>query len=121
MIVNAHLDPQVKTKWLNALRSREFKQGRDVLEEDNQFCCLGVLAKVLNQDRKIDMGDVYLPTSLAAKIFNCTTPVSKSIQNELSNRNDGNEDGIDALTGQKYYTGSPQKFYQIARWIERNL
>ena len=29
-------------KWLDALRSGKYKQGREALHEDNEFCCLGV-------------------------------------------------------------------------------
>lgn len=45
----ATLDPRVKELWLKALRSGEYKQGRDTLcrvGEDGvySFCCFGVLA-----------------------------------------------------------------------------
>lgn len=35
----------VKTKWLDALRSGEYKQGKNVLHDEatDTFCCLGVL------------------------------------------------------------------------------
>jgi len=33
--------------WVAALRSGEYKQGRQMLNCDNQFCCLGVLCEVL--------------------------------------------------------------------------
>lgn len=35
---------EIKQKWLNALRSGEYSQGRYQLRDDcNHFCCLGVL------------------------------------------------------------------------------
>lgn len=39
------LDPEVKAAWLAALRSGEYRQGRNRLltVEDRSFCCLGVL------------------------------------------------------------------------------
>lgn len=38
------MKPEVKTKWLAALRSGEYKQGRYVLRTaSDNFCCLGVL------------------------------------------------------------------------------
>ena len=37
------LDPAVKVSWLEALRSGEYEQGRDYLNHDGNFCCLGVL------------------------------------------------------------------------------
>lgn len=37
------MDPTVKTEWLAALRSGDYKQGRRALNKDGEFCCLGVL------------------------------------------------------------------------------
>lgn len=38
------MDPKVKTKWLRALRSGKYKQGRSALRTPKDgFCCLGVL------------------------------------------------------------------------------
>ena len=34
---------EVRKKWVEALRSGEYKQGRGALNKDNKFCCLGVL------------------------------------------------------------------------------
>jgi hypothetical protein len=36
-----------KDKWVKALRSGEYKQGRERLRSGNQFCCLGVLADLV--------------------------------------------------------------------------
>lgn len=35
-----------KQKWVNALRSGKFEQGRGRLCIDEKYCCLGVLAKI---------------------------------------------------------------------------
>jgi hypothetical protein len=37
------MDAAIKEQWIKDLRSGEFEQGRGKLEEDHQFCCLGVL------------------------------------------------------------------------------
>lgn len=38
------MNPEVKQLWLDALRSGEYKQGRNVLRDKNDnYCCLGVL------------------------------------------------------------------------------
>ena len=38
------MNKEVKEKWITALRSGEYKQGREALKRtDNEFCCLGVL------------------------------------------------------------------------------
>lgn len=42
------LKPEVKQKWLQALRSGSYKQGKHVLRTaDNHYCCLGVLCDVV--------------------------------------------------------------------------
>jgi hypothetical protein len=44
------MDKDLKDKWVEALRSGKYKQGREVLRNgDNEFCCLGVLADVNGQ------------------------------------------------------------------------
>jgi hypothetical protein len=36
----------VKNKWVEALRSRKYKQGQGLLKCQNTFCCLGVLCDI---------------------------------------------------------------------------
>lgn len=40
------MNPEVKAKWLEALRSGEYKQGREYLRRGNYYCCLGVLCDI---------------------------------------------------------------------------
>ena len=45
------MNPEVKAKWLAALRSGEYKQGRGRLRSANdEFCCLGVLCDLYAQE-----------------------------------------------------------------------
>jgi hypothetical protein len=45
------MNAELKHKWLEALRSGEFKQGRRQLRSaDDSFCCLGVLCHVAKPD-----------------------------------------------------------------------
>jgi hypothetical protein len=37
------MKPEVKKKWLKALRSGKYEQAQGRLHEDSKFCCLGVL------------------------------------------------------------------------------
>jgi hypothetical protein len=38
------MNPEIKAKWVAALRSGEYKQGRSKLrDEHDNYCCLGVL------------------------------------------------------------------------------
>lgn len=46
---------ELKTRWLEALRSGKFKQGFGQLEDEVGFCCLGVLQVVV--DGKVERED----------------------------------------------------------------
>ena len=41
---------EVKEKWINALRSGEYEQGKGKLRKDNNYCCLGVLCDIYNKE-----------------------------------------------------------------------
>ncbi|EKS37796.1 hypothetical protein [Afipia clevelandensis] len=40
------MNAELKKKWIEALRSGEYEQGRNYFEKAGKFCCLGVLCKV---------------------------------------------------------------------------
>lgn len=40
------MDPELKSKWVDALRSGKYKQGRGYLCRDDAYCCLGVLCDI---------------------------------------------------------------------------
>ena len=47
----AKMNPDVKAKWLEALRSGRYKQGRHVLKtKSGSFCCLGVLCHLAQKE-----------------------------------------------------------------------
>lgn len=37
------MNEEIKTQWVQALRSGDYEQGKGVLQGDGKFCCLGVL------------------------------------------------------------------------------
>ncbi len=49
----------IKQRWMDALRSGKYKQGRGYLHKDDSFCCLGVLCDVVATE-------IDLPVSQAA-------------------------------------------------------
>jgi len=105
------MDKRVKSKWLKALRSRKYKQTTGRLRRDgNERCCLGVLADVQKMKWKLDEEDVYRiefeDWLLDAEMFYGTAAggLEFEVAKQLATMNDGGK-----------------KFYQIARWIERNL
>lgn len=46
------MKPEVKKKWLEALRSGKYKQDRGYLKTDEGYCCLGVLCDVYRKEKK---------------------------------------------------------------------
>lgn len=71
------MNPEIKQKWVEALRSGEYTQGSEALYriDENSFCCLGVLCdirrKELNQDFSFfdeiledTGGEEYLPRQI---------------------------------------------------------
>jgi hypothetical protein len=44
------MNPKIKQKWIKALRSRKYKQGRGRLRMGDKYCCLGVLMAIQNAD-----------------------------------------------------------------------
>ena len=47
------LRPEIKKRWVDALRSGQYKQGQNRLKSGDRFCCLGVLCDL----SRIDLGE----------------------------------------------------------------
>ncbi len=72
------MDKEIKTKWVEALRSGDYEQGIGYLCRDGKYCCLGVLAHI-NGDLETSDGrcgvfgntvyfyEGYLPLTLLRK------------------------------------------------------
>jgi hypothetical protein len=41
---------EIKDKWVAALRSEEYEQGKHHLKNDDKFCCLGVLCDIHSKE-----------------------------------------------------------------------
>lgn len=47
------MEPELKGKWVEALRSGKYEQGQGSLRSaDNRFCCLGVLCDLIVQEER---------------------------------------------------------------------
>ena len=59
------MNTEIKARWVAALRSGEFEQGKEYLNRDGRMCCLGVLCELAVQDgviSKVGEGELpYLP------------------------------------------------------------
>lgn len=50
------MNPEIKARWVAALRSGEYKQGKNKLCSDGKFCCLGVLCDLYSKDHSVEPG-----------------------------------------------------------------
>ena len=117
--------PEVKVKWLEALRNGTYKQGRKTLKSGESFCCLGVLTDLYIKEMgkgKWDERDYFVTPVEGAKAFlpACVqewagVPRSPNVPSDekeylpLTMLNDG------------YDGTSPASFPEIANLIEKHL
>lgn len=117
------MNPEVKAKWLQALRSGEYQQGqlnlRRKTKDAVQFCCLGVLCDVSQQGkwshRSYRVGEESLCSTLPPSIRKWA-----GINTELTDKDNWpHDDSAEACLIQMNDNG--KSFVEIADWIERNL
>lgn len=100
------MNPEVKQKWLKALRSGEYEQAVHWLRVDTSYCCLGVLTHI------------YEPTH--ESLFNCACPENEICEwagLPFSEDSEGQNVTSELMT----MNDSGKSFDEIADWIEENL
>lgn len=110
---------EMKEKWVKALRSGEYTQGRGCLEMNGTYCCLGVLQMVTDGYTERSPGSALqtLPSQQWYEdhgIIDCvmdSTNYLRKTTYTLANMNDGNGPHLQARLS----------FPQIADWIEENV
>lgn len=58
-----------KKKWIEALRSGEYKQGKQMLYRNGRYCCLGVGCVVLRDKETSEIAGRSYPSSLGLRGF----------------------------------------------------
>lgn len=101
------LPVEFKKKWLEALRSGKYEQGKGELFYEGKYCCLGVAAAECGVPLKYIKGKGFL--FLGETHFDSVPNIlrgsfTKPIPNSLSAMNDNGK-----------------TFTEIANWIEENL
>lgn len=100
------LNPEHKQKWLTALRSGEYQQGRTFLRLGTEYCCLGVYAEVCRQE---EINSTSHPTMQVGERFRelelPSTWIPVDVQSALMRMNDNDQ----------------KTFPEIADWIEEHL
>lgn len=121
------MDEEVKSKWLAALRSGEYKQGRGGLYADvegGRYCCLGVLCDVQGLTAQESIGkSPFLRYQFGGRLTSASMPpfewledigLKYEVAQELAKMNDGDEDQYGR------WVVEPHTFEQIADHIERH-
>jgi hypothetical protein len=136
------MKPHIKAKWLEALRSGEYKQGRDCLHNtsDDTFCCLGVLTDLYqkeqtkNKKKKLKESvdsDAYTTHTVYTEVFEQNGSVIRKSENGVLLRSVAmwaglNDQNPDIVVNGSYRTVAElndegKSFKEIADLIEKNL
>jgi hypothetical protein len=116
------MDPDIKAKWLEALRSGKYQQAREKLYDRGSYCCLGVLCRAIgaefqefnepDDDRYYDNAPVLDGINLAdsdaqelSRSFLRRVGLSEEVQGRLIIMNDDQQ----------------APFLTIAEYIEKSL
>lgn len=106
------LNPEVKAKWIEALRSGKYAQAPNALRKNGGYCCLGVLCDVVKDDvggkwEKLGVGDWHF-----LKMYS-TLPDKVRILSGITQKEDAKLMRMNDDEG--------KNFSEIADYIEKNL
>jgi hypothetical protein len=113
------MNPQIKQKWVSALRSGEYQQTQRLLHYENGFCCLGVLCDLYLKENQLEWepsthsNNVYVFQNNGADL-----PFSVIEWSGIEGCNPPVNDGESTLAG---LNDSGSTFEQIADVIEKQL
>lgn len=96
------MNPDVKARWVEALRSGNYKQGKQALYHAGRFCCLGVLCDLAVKDEAVEKsGEGFgsekdgfaklLPPTSVLKWAGVERGFTRDVLNDLATKND---DGV---------------------------
>jgi len=123
------MNSKVKKKWVKALRSSEYAQGKEFLcsvdpQTDNaKYCCLGVLIETVRGESTWEpVSDDLRKTAKRDNFLIFLTPKGKSDDGFLS-ENFFNEVGLSESDARELARRNDRghTFKAIADWIEKNL
>ncbi len=99
------MDKQLKSRWIKALESGRYRQGKDYLKAEGKFCCLGVLRHIVDpKDGRSKNNDGSVLNRAQVNEFG----LPPGVMTKLWWMNDG-------------VRGPEKSFKQIAQWIKENL
>ena len=108
---------ELKEKWLEALRSGKYKQGRgDLRNVDDEFCCLGVLCDISGQGEwgtKLMIQKAPYCYGQGDEWQHCALP---PFMKKFTNLPMNTEETLFNLNDKRGLS-----FHEIADWIEENV
>jgi hypothetical protein len=112
------LVPEIKKRWLEALRSGKYKQGKKLLRSyNNEFCCLGVLQDLVEPDEwilRIEEFSRHVPRYCYQTTDAYWSQLSREVLEHV------NLSKTDMIT-LSVLNDNGISFEEIAQWIEENL
>jgi hypothetical protein len=69
--------PEIRARWVAALRSGDYEQGAGYLRTDSQWCCLGVLCDLAERDGVVSL---FAPAgSFVAQYGGCSAELPRPV------------------------------------------
>lgn len=117
-----NLTPELKARWLEALRSGRYQQGRGALlhrgDGDEEYCCLGVLGYLCGASKGMLEGNQVLDDVKLEDILGSWTPDRKG---QFPFDPTRPETHISAQRRLAALNDTGKSFSEIADYIEANL
>lgn len=103
------MDKELKEKWIKALRSGEYKQGKDCLRSNDNYCCLGVLCDIIDSNSWVhDENSGLIKFNSGVRLWYTHAPYEKI-------------DWVKQVSLMDLNDSQSKNFDEIADWIEENL
>lgn len=116
------MKPEIKAKWVAALRSGEYEQGKGALRTANdKFCCLGVLCDIHARETGVAWSDTDSIYPWAYLTEDLALPKEVMAWAGLSNYNPKLGEATCASHNDGAVTCVKKSFSEIADLIEANL
>jgi hypothetical protein len=112
------MNPQIKQKWVDALRSGDYQQTQRRLHDENGFCCLGVLCDLYGKEHNVEWNLANNGHNYEFQKFESYLPSSVMKWADLEYRNPPVNDEESTLVR---LNDSGSTFAQIANLIEEQL
>ena len=122
------MNADLKQQWIDALRSKQYKQGKKVLCQVDEkgkesFCCLGVLFDIAGGEVDGEWSEVKSGNFFCSNIRSAKVKSAKSSNEEFLPKGFIKFSGVEREAQSKLAEMNDygHSFKEIADWIEENL